>query len=125
MLCSTTYRTLLSFVGSLVLTLGTFGMLRASAWDTSHRQAVGYHTADLASPAGAARVYHRIQAAAERVCSPAPTGLPSVQTAHRECVRQAVVNAVADIDNPQLSAVHSATMSRWRLADAQRVKLKV
>ena len=34
MICSTTYRTVLSVVGSMIMTLGTFSMLQASApWD--------------------------------------------------------------------------------------------
>lgn len=123
MICSTTYRTWLSVVGSVVMTLGTFSMLQASApWDSPRGEIIGYHDADLARPADAAKLYKRIRAAAVKVCEPlASPNFNSVQRVNA-CVNLAVADAVAKVNHPTLNALHSATMGRWQLANERRVK---
>lgn len=123
MICSTTYRTLLSLAGSAILTLGTLGVLQASAQgDGPHGQAVSYHAEDLAKPAYAARIYRRIQKAAEKVCDNAPLYNLGERNLLRRCVDESVAKAVADINHPQLNALHSATIKQWQAVNAQPQK---
>ena len=78
MICSTHYRTALSIVGAVIMTLGTFSMLQASApWEPQRGQLVRYHEADLNQPASATRLYKRIHTAAEKVCAPLAKGASS------------------------------------------------
>jgi UrcA family protein len=123
MICSTTYRTVLSLVGAVIMTLGTFSMLQASApWDTPRSESVGYYNVDLSRPVSAERLYQRIHAAAERVCAPSVTPAASTRQRAHVCVDQAVNAAVAEVNHPQLSAVHSATMRRWQASNEAQVK---
>jgi UrcA family protein len=119
MICSTTYRTALSFAASVIMTLGTFSMLQASApWGSPRSELVRYHDSDLDRPA---KLYQRINAAAERVCAPLADGGLAREQVHA-CVDHAVGAAVADINHPQLTQLHSATISRWRVASGQQVE---
>ena len=123
MICSTTYRSALSLVGAVVMTLGTFSMLQASApWDTPRTEVVGYYDADFNRPASTARLYKRIHAAATRVCAPVVTPSTSTRQRVRECVDAAVAKAVSEVNHPQLSALHSATMSEWQASNEQLAK---
>jgi len=123
MICSTTYRTALSLVGAVIMTLGTFSILRASApWGSPRSEFVRYHDSDLNKPANTQRLYNRIHAAAERVCAPLKSGGLEARERLHACVDQAVAAAVANVNHPQLSALHSATIGRWQAASAQQVK---
>lgn len=120
MICSTIYRSVLSFTGSLIMTLGTFSMLQASApWESPQSELVRYHNSDLTRPE---KLYKRIHAAAERVCAPLDGyGVNAGHYTHK-CIDEAVAAAVAEINHPQLSALHSATITRWQAASERRVK---
>ncbi len=123
MICSTTYRTILSVVGSMIMTLGTFSMLQASApWDQPRTQVVSYQDADLNNSAKAARLYKRIHLAAEKVCREFSRQDTSSRARLRECVDGAVASAVARVNHPKLSSLHSATIDRWQLASERVVK---
>ena len=123
MICSTTYRSALSFVGAVVMTLGTFSMLQASApWDTPRSEVIGYYDVDFDRPASTARLYKRIHAAATRVCAPVASLDARTRLRVHECVDQAVARAVTEVNHPQLSALHSATISRWQASNGQPVK---
>lgn len=123
MICSTTYRTALSLLGSVIMTLGTFSMLQASApWEPHRGELVRYHASDLDRPADVTRLYKRIHAAAEKVCAPHETGGLSASAYQRACVNQAVGDAVAKVNHPQLSALHSARIGRWQVASERLIK---
>ena len=105
------------------MTLGTFSMLQASApWDTPRSEVVGYYDVDFNRPASTARLYKRIHAAATRVCAPVASLDARTRLRVHECVDQAVAKAVTDVNHPQLSALHSATISRWQASNGQPVK---
>ena len=117
MICSTHYRTALSIVGAVIMTLGTFSMLQASApWEPQRGQLVRYHEADLDQPASATRLYKRIHTAAEKVCAPLAKGDAKLRSHLDECIDDAVTNAVTEVNRPQLDAVHSARIGGWRVA---------
>ena len=67
---------------------------------------VKYADLSVSSPQGAAALYHRIRAAAMTVCQPLDeSNLASKQTT-AACIHKAVADAVAEVDQPALSAVY-------------------
>ena len=123
MICSTTYRSGLSLAGAVIMTLGTFSMLQASApWESHRSELVRYHDAGLEQPANATRLYERIHEAAEKVCAPLAEGDANARSHLNACIDGAVAAAVAEVNRPQLSAIHSATIGRWHLASEGLVK---
>ena len=74
---------------------------------------------DISSPDGAARLYSRIQWAANSVCSAYDrTGL-TAQAKFKVCVSDAISRAVAKVSSPTLNAVYRAktgATGRIRLA---------
>jgi UrcA family protein len=74
---------------------------------------VGYADLDLAGPDGAATLYGRIRAAAERVCGPRlPPGTLWESPAYRECFNTAVERGVAQVHQPALTALHEQRRAR-------------
>ena len=72
--------------------------------------AVSFRDLDLSTPSGAAKLYRRIQAAARSVCQYEPTS-PREPIIWQYCVRPTVDAAVAKVDNPLLTALHSGHSS--------------
>src|SRR5882757_5647456 len=76
--------------------------------DEHHRMLVHFADLDLAKPAGIAAVYGRLRGAAKRVCAPLEgKDLRSV-AAFQQCVTDAVTQAVAEVNQPNLSAYYRA-----------------
>ena len=71
---------------------------------------VTFRDLDLGTASGAARLYRRIQAAARGVCQYEPTS-PRAQIIWQYCVLPTVDAAVAKVNNPLLTALHSGHSS--------------
>ena len=71
---------------------------------------VSFRDLDLGTPSGAARLYRRIQAAARSVCQYEPSS-PREPIIWQYCVRPAVDAAVARVNNPRLTELHSGHSS--------------
>ena len=71
---------------------------------------VSFRDLDLNTPSGAAKLYRRIQAAARNVCQYEPTS-PRAQTIWQYCVRPTVNAAVANVNSPLLTELHSGHSS--------------
>jgi len=71
---------------------------------------VGFRDLDLSTASGVTRLYIRIQAAARSVCQYEPSS-PREQTVWQFCVRPTVDAAVAKVNNPLLTALHSGHSS--------------
>jgi UrcA family protein len=87
---------------------------------SSYSAVVHFGDLDLNRAQGAAVLYARIRAAADRVCG-APDRLPSLGlwAANRSCRSQAIERAVQRVDSPALQEIHAArTAVRPRLAKA-------
>ena len=67
---------------------------------------VSFRDLNLSTPAGAATLYRRIKSAAESVCGYEETDFRA-QISWRACVRRAVDDAVAKVNSPQLTALHT------------------
>ena len=67
---------------------------------------LSFRDLDLSTRSGAAKLYRRIQAAARSACQYEPTS-PREQSIWQYCVRPAVDAAVAKVNNPRLTELHS------------------
>lgn len=98
------------FISLLLLTTLAVAASAASiaAPPTDIRQKVlDYSDLDLNSMSGVRRVYARIRKAAEAVCGDQQvTGSRITQPDWRACYDRAVADAVAQLDEPALSAYH-------------------
>jgi UrcA family protein len=74
-------------------------------------EVVRYADLNISDPAGALTLYHRIQAAAHRVCQ---FGVSDIHSLDRErgCYRHAVDAAVKGVDSAALSQIHGNAMPR-------------
>ena len=71
---------------------------------------VSFRDLDLSITSGAAKLYRRIQAAARSVCQYEPTS-PRENSIWQYCVRPTVDAAVAKVNNPLLTELHSGHSS--------------
>lgn len=69
---------------------------------------VRYDDLRLISTVGAAVLYARIHAAAERACGGADDGQLASKVHHRNCVQSAVDQAVTDVNEPILTQYYEA-----------------
>jgi UrcA family protein len=71
---------------------------------------VSFRDLDLNTPSGAAKLYRRIQAAARNACQYEPTS-PRAQIIWQYCVLPTVDAAVANVNSPLLTELHSGHSS--------------
>ena len=72
------------------------------------QEKVTFGDIDVSRPQGAAILYSRIKRAAGKVCAPYwATSLQAWVSTH-DCVRSAIAQAVATVDQPALSQIYSA-----------------
>jgi UrcA family protein len=91
--------------------MACFSAIAAAADEGPLSEVVRYGDLDISSSAGALTLYHRIQAAARRVCPEA------IWDGHffyneRACYQHAVDDAVTRIDSAALSRIHGNAMPR-------------
>lgn len=79
---------------------------------------VKYGDLNLNSQAGIARLHKRISNAAESVCDQLDTRILSQQSAYKECVKSAVTDGIAAVDNANLSQFH-ASKGRYSVVAAR------
>ena len=101
-------RILTGCLAALLLSNAPAAFSAGSGDDGLPRVVVRYHELDLTRPEGANVLYKRIQQAAVTVCSHAvvPFTIPNLKRS--SCYRDAIENAVAQVNNPQLYAIHRA-----------------
>jgi UrcA family protein len=90
----------------MVLAAVTAPMAAAQVSDTAVH--VSYGDLDLSTAAGAAKLYDRLQSAAEQVCLQADERELSRYEASLRCEQKLVAEAVNNIHSPQLAAVYAA-----------------
>ena len=87
----------------------------------SHSSIVRYSGFNLDNPRDVARLYYRITAAADRVCGPRSLTGSYYKTADYDaCYADAVAQAVADVDQPSLTAYYRQRWPEPRKVVAQR-----
>lgn len=70
------------------------------------RRAVEYQTAELANVAGAQKLYNRLKTASREVCAQLRGNHGESTRAYQECYSKALANAVADVNQQTLTALH-------------------
>jgi UrcA family protein len=99
--------------GLAVVTLGfAWTSTFAASPDETSSITVSYAELDLSQAAGAQILYNRIQQAAFEVCSGFTGPFSVIRTKASPCYKNAVSNAVAQINSPRLSALHRARTTR-------------
>jgi UrcA family protein len=74
----------------------------------AHHMLVHFADLDLNNPAGVRALFGRLRGAAEQVCAPLQGRDLSSTWAYHRCVRDALARAVAQVDQPDLSAYYRA-----------------
>ena len=69
---------------------------------------VKYGDLNVSSHEGAAKLYARIAAAAQRVCRPSDSRDLGSQEGLEQCIHTAIANAVTDVGQPELFAIYDA-----------------
>ena len=101
------YRT--AFLSATLSTLSLIGSARVVAGDLLSAPAsvrVSYADLDITSTAGATALHRRIKTAAKEVCGYEGYSLVEINLWQR-CVRDAVDGAVASVNSPLLTAIHT------------------
>ena len=101
----------MSYRIALVLALGaaTFAGIAQADVRPSAAQTlkVSYADLDLSHPAGVDRLYVRLRQAASLVCNPSDTQGVRAQVSYRACAERALDDAVATVNDPNLTALHT------------------
>ena len=73
---------------------------------------VRYGDLNLATDAGARKLYHRLSVAAQEVCPTPDTRQLALVDYNRTCRANAIARAVHQINSPQLAALHADRSNR-------------
>ncbi|HEV7715348.1 MAG TPA: UrcA family protein [Steroidobacteraceae bacterium] len=107
-----------------LMTLGCIGVAQASIVDSADSVApsrrVSYSDLNLDRSADAAQLYTRIERAARNVCRDQLGTRSPAQVVPQECLRQVIGEAVANVNNPNLAAIHAARSERSLIASTTR-----
>jgi UrcA family protein len=104
-------RTRIVVISAGIAFLGLAGASNAAESDfrDSLRMTVSYADLNIESAAGVKALYGRLQFAARQVCAPFDDGQHRTVYFHfRVCYRNALDSAVAKINKPTLTAMHSS-----------------
>ena len=106
--------TLYTALGCAVGTTALGGLATAAAEQDLPTKIVRFDDLDIAKPAGAKVLYHRIQAAALEVCRGPSSREFQLMAMERACIEQAIDNAVRRVDSAPLTELRFG--SEFRLA---------
>lgn len=104
-------RRLITTMTTVALALG-FQTGHAAPPQDAPSMVVRFADLDLSRSEGAKVLYQRLKGAAETVCAPLEDRDLSMQMSYGRCVRTAIRNAVAKIDQPVLTAYYDARTNR-------------
>lgn len=104
----TTSPWLFAFTTMACILSGSTSPGATAATDQARSVAVSYADLDLSKRAGAETLYRRIRKAARAVCEPGSLS-PGRMGVWRDCIEEAVANAVVSINRPTLTALHRAS----------------
>jgi UrcA family protein len=108
----------LTLYAALCCTLGTTALgglaMAGAAEEDLPTKIVHFDDLDIAKPAGAKVLYHRIQAAALEVCRGPSSREFQLMAKNRACIEQAIDNAVRSVNSAPLTELHFG--SEFRLA---------
>jgi UrcA family protein len=97
---------------ALMLSIASTAVFAGSAPYGTKSITVSYGELDLSKPAGAQVLYRRIERAAVTVCNDNPRPYSEMRTKRSTCYRDAVANAVAEVNSEQLFEIYQQHMTR-------------
>jgi UrcA family protein len=109
---NTNLRTKLTAALCLGCGIACFSAVARAADEALPSEVVRYADLNIVDPAGALTLYHRIQAAARRVCSSEVALDRQLWVKDQSCYRHAVDEAVKRVDSASLSQIHGYAMPR-------------
>ncbi len=96
----------------VALAFGVVTVARADTSDTPAQQrVVSFKDLNLDRPADAAKLYYRIQRAADLVCHSEIGPFAQAQNVMRQCTNKSVAEAVASISHPNLTALYAGRIT--------------
>jgi UrcA family protein len=107
-----TRQLLVSGLAAVVLGLGSVSSFASTSNGAEPSMKVSYGELDLSKPAGAQALYKRIRNAAYIVCGGNEGPIAAVYTTRTRCFRTAVNEAVAKVNAPLLTALHTNKTTR-------------
>jgi UrcA family protein len=108
----TTLRRSLALAGAFAALTVTATSFAAPKSADAPSVTVRYGDLNLDTAAGATALYHRISAAARQVCPEYYSRDLGLRAASERCQANAIAEAVRELNNPQLAAVHAVHVSR-------------
>lgn len=105
-----TKRLCLTGVAAALCTLATSGAI-ADSFNEPMRRTVSYAELDLSKQAGVEVLYRRIKDAARIVCG-GRDPIVRISLARSQCYEKAVADAVAQVNSPLLTALHTKKTTR-------------
>jgi UrcA family protein len=102
-------------MAAMCLGCGTAALsaVAGAAEEAPPREVVRYADLNLSTAAGARVLYHRIQAAATRVCQYDAVVDLHFMDVQKTCYRQAVDEAVRQVDSAALSQIHGVAAQQF------------
>jgi UrcA family protein len=107
----TTFRRSLALAGAFAALTVTATSFAAPGSGAPLSVTVRYSDLDLATAAGASALYRRISVAARQVCPDSYTRDLGMLAASQRCQANAIAQAVRELNNPQVAAVHAVHVS--------------
>jgi UrcA family protein len=107
----TTFRRSLALAGAVAALTVTATSFAAPNSAGTLSVTVRYSDLNLGTAAGANALYHRISAAARQVCPDSYSRDLGMLAASERCQANAIAQAVRELNNPQLAAVHAVHVS--------------
>lgn len=107
--------------GLVVLEIAFMDPARAASVDASAEQkSVSYTDLNLERAGDVAKLYERIERAANRICHAEVGPAAKAQAAERQCVSKSVAEAVANVSHPNLTALYTARTGSGSRITARR-----
>lgn len=107
-----TRQLLVSGLAAVVLGLGSVSSFASTSNGAEPSMKVSFGDLDLSKSAGAEALYKRIRKAAFTVCGGHESPIASIYTTGTLCFRTAVNEAVAKVNAPLLTALHTNKTTR-------------
>lgn len=106
-----------TFVAGIFLLAASAQAAEPSAYEKSvQRKTVSYADLNMSSQADVAALYARLRAASRSVCGTHDLRDLAMRQLHKDCVDQALSDAVEQVDHAALSSLHSDSSVRIRVA---------
>jgi UrcA family protein len=114
LITSTHLSALITIAIAGVIALSCSAVSSAAEWSDAPQAVVKFADLDISTQPGAAALYGRIAAAADKVCNSYAVDMRDLGATSQvnACVHKAIADAVTKVGRPELSAIYSAKTHR-------------